>query len=143
MSPYRSAELTGLIAPDHRRRNSILLVLGGMLVGGVLAVAAPIVAELAAADECRAPRTARSTRTMVDARPRARGHTMGALTVICQPKCSSIIDNGEDLGAGHLFNRPVASGSHQLILHAPNGVAKTLRVEVWPEEAREVRILME
>lgn len=68
---------------------------------------------------------------------------LGALTVVCMPKCDQIIDNGTPLGPGHIFNRPVASGRHALVLSAPNGVKKTLQVEVVPDQTREVRISMD
>jgi hypothetical protein len=67
----------------------------------------------------------------------------GALTVVCTPKCDQIVDNGEPLGPGHIFNRPVSSGRHTLLLSAPNGVKKTVPVEVFAEVTREVRISME
>lgn len=66
----------------------------------------------------------------------------GALTVVCIPKCDEIIDNGTSLGPGHIFNRSVPSGRHTLVLSAPNGVKKTLTVEVVPNQTREVRISM-
>ncbi|MCW5833961.1 MAG: hypothetical protein KIS78_16295 [Labilithrix sp.] len=59
------------------------------------------------------------------------------------PKCDQIIDNGTPLGPGHIFNRPVPSGRHALVLSAPNGVKKTLQVEVVPEQTKEVRISMD
>jgi hypothetical protein len=68
---------------------------------------------------------------------------MGAITVVCMPKCDQIVDNGTPLGPGHIFNRPVPSGRHVLVLSAPNGVKKTMQVEVQPEVTREVRISME
>jgi hypothetical protein len=68
---------------------------------------------------------------------------LGAITVVCMPKCDQIIDNGTPLGPGHIFNRPVPSGRHTLALSAPNGVKKNLVVEVAPEQTREVRIPMD
>jgi hypothetical protein len=68
---------------------------------------------------------------------------LGAITVVCMPKCDQIIDNGTPLGPGHIFNRPVPSGKHTLGLSAPNGVKKNLVVEVVPEQTREVRISMD
>jgi len=59
------------------------------------------------------------------------------------PKCDQIIDNGASLGPGHIFNRPVAAGRHVLVLSAPNGVKKTVPVEVFPEATREVRMSMD
>jgi hypothetical protein len=53
------------------------------------------------------------------------------------------VDNGSPLGPGHIFNRPVSSGRHVLSLSAPNGVKKTMQVEVAPGETREVRISMD
>jgi hypothetical protein len=68
---------------------------------------------------------------------------MGALTVVCMPKCDQIVDNGTSLGPGHIFNRPVASGRHVLQLSAPNGVKKNLVIDVTPEQTKEVRISMD
>lgn len=68
---------------------------------------------------------------------------LGAITVVCMPKCDQIIDNGTPLGPGHIFNRPVPAGRHVLVLSAPNGVKKNLQVEVSPEQTREVRISMD
>jgi serine/threonine protein kinase len=68
---------------------------------------------------------------------------LGAITVVCMPKCDQIVDNGTPLGPGHIFNRPVPSGRHTLGLSAPNGVKKNLVVEVAPEQTREVRISMD
>ena len=68
---------------------------------------------------------------------------LGAITVVCMPKCDQIIDNGASLGPGHIFNRPVASGRHVLQLSAPNGQRKTLMVDVAPEQTKEVRMSMD
>ncbi|MDB4937034.1 MAG: serine/threonine protein kinase, partial [Labilithrix sp.] len=68
---------------------------------------------------------------------------LGALTVVCMPKCDQIIDNGASLGPGHIFNRPVPAGRHVLQLSAPNGARKNLVVEVAPEQTKEVRMSMD
>ncbi|MEA2749136.1 MAG: eukaryotic-like serine/threonine-protein kinase, partial [Myxococcales bacterium] len=68
---------------------------------------------------------------------------LGAITVVCMPKCDQIIDNGTSLGPGHIFNRPVPSGRHVLQLSAPNGARKNLVVEVAPEQTKEVRMSMD
>jgi hypothetical protein len=68
---------------------------------------------------------------------------LGALTVVCTPKCDQIVDNGTPLGPSNIFNRPVSSGRHILVVSAPNGVKKTLTVEVFPEVTREVRMTMD
>jgi serine/threonine-protein kinase len=70
-------------------------------------------------------------------------NALGAITVVCMPKCDQIVDNGTPLGPGHIFNRPVQAGRHTLQLSAPNGVKKNLVVEVVPEQTREVRISMD
>jgi hypothetical protein len=59
------------------------------------------------------------------------------------PKCDQITDNGTNLGPGHIFNRPVPSGKHILVLSAPNGVKRTMPVDVLPEQTKEVRISMD
>jgi serine/threonine-protein kinase len=68
---------------------------------------------------------------------------LGAITVVCMPKCDQIIDNGTSLGPGHIFNRPVPAGRHVLQLSAPNGARKNLVVEVAPEQTKEVRMSMD
>ena len=68
---------------------------------------------------------------------------MGALTVVCVPKCDQIIDNGNPLGPGNIFNRPVSAGRHTLTLSAPNGVKKSVTVEITPDQAKEVRLMMD
>jgi len=68
---------------------------------------------------------------------------LGAITVVCMPKCDQIIDNGASLGPGHIFNRPVPAGRHVLQLSAPNGARKNLVVEVAPEQTKEVRMSMD
>ena len=68
---------------------------------------------------------------------------LGALTVICTPKCDQIIDNGASLGPGHILNRPVPAGRHVLQLSAPNGARKNLVVEIAPEQTKEVRMPMD
>ncbi len=67
----------------------------------------------------------------------------GAITVVCLPKCDQIIDNGTPLGAGHIFAKQVAAGKHVLQLSAPNGVKKTMPVEVLPDQTKEVRVSMD
>jgi hypothetical protein len=68
---------------------------------------------------------------------------LGAITIVCMPKCDQITDNGTALGPGHIFNRPVPSGRHVLQLSAPNGAHKNLVVEVAPEQTKEVRMSMD
>jgi serine/threonine-protein kinase len=68
---------------------------------------------------------------------------VGALTVVCTPKCDQIVDNGSPLGPGHILNRSVPAGRHVLALSAPNGVKKNMQVEVAPGETREIRISMD
>jgi hypothetical protein len=68
---------------------------------------------------------------------------LGAITVVCLPKCDQITDNGAALGPGHIFNRPVPAGKHVLQLSAPNGVRKNLIVEVSPDQTKEVRMAMD
>jgi serine/threonine-protein kinase len=68
---------------------------------------------------------------------------MGSLTVVCLPmKCDQIIDNGTPLGPGHIFSRPVPAGRHALVLSAPNGVKKSVTVEVLPDQLKDVRMSM-
>jgi len=69
--------------------------------------------------------------------------SMGAITIVCMPKCDQTIDNGVALGPGHIFNRPVTAGRHVLVLSAPNGVKKTLTVNITANVTRDVRVMME
>jgi serine/threonine-protein kinase len=66
----------------------------------------------------------------------------GTLTVLCQPQCDSILDNGKWIGNGSVFNRSVAAGHHSLVLTA-NGVRKTVVADVQPDTTRELRVVME
>lgn len=75
--------------------------------------------------------------------PLAAPNRMGALTVVCLPKCDAIFDNGVPIGPGHVFHRPVIAGRHVLVLTAPNGARKSLTVEVTPEQVREIRVAMD
>ena len=75
--------------------------------------------------------------------PSADPEGMGALTIVCLPvRCDAITDNGVPLGPGHIFSRPVPAGAHHLVLHSPNGVSKTIRVEVRADQLREIRVSM-
>lgn len=65
------------------------------------------------------------------------------LTVVCMPKCNQIVDNGTSLGPGHIFNRTVSSGHHVLQLSAPNGVRKTVVVDIEPGGTKDVRTSMD
>lgn len=67
----------------------------------------------------------------------------GTLSVVCLPKCDHVLDNVVDLGTGDVVQRPVAPGMHSLTLSAPNGVKKTLAVEVLADQLRAVRITMD
>lgn len=67
----------------------------------------------------------------------------GTLTVVCMPKCDQIVDNGTALGPGHIFNRPVAAGHHVLQLSAPNGVHKTVSVDIDAGGSKDVRTSMD
>jgi hypothetical protein len=69
---------------------------------------------------------------------------MGSLTVMCLPvKCESIVDNGTPIGPGHIFNRPVPVGRHQLTLHGANGVTKSVRVDIHADQLKEVRVMLQ
>ncbi|MDB4941242.1 MAG: hypothetical protein JWP97_776, partial [Labilithrix sp.] len=92
--------------------------------------------------EAPAPVAAPAAATVAP-RPAAKPAALGAITVVCMPKCDQIIDNGVSLGPGHIFNRPVPSGRHVLALSAPNGAKKTLVVDVPPEQTKEVRMSMD
>jgi hypothetical protein len=74
---------------------------------------------------------------------KAQPGVLGALTVVCLPKCDEIVDNGISMGPGHIFNRPVNAGRHVLTLSAPNGAKKSLYVDVQPGVTREVRVAMD
>lgn len=90
-----------------------------------------------------APTPAPSPTAPASSKKAAASNALGALTVVCMPKCDQIIDNGSSLGPGHIFNRPVPTGRHVLILSAPNGAKKTMQVEVTADQTREVRISMD
>jgi serine/threonine-protein kinase len=89
------------------------------------------------------PQPAQPPKPTPSATATSKPNALGAITVVCMPKCDQIVDNGQSLGPGHIFNRPVPAGRHTLGLSAPNGVKKNLVVEVVPEQTREVRISMD
>jgi hypothetical protein len=64
------------------------------------------------------------------------------LTVVCTPRCDSVTSDNNPLG-GSPTNVPIAPGTHKLTLSAPNGVKKTLMVNINQGQAREVRLSME
>lgn len=98
----------------------------------------PVVAE-----PPRPPQRVARVTTSDPARDRGAKDETGSLTVICLPsKCNAITDNGVVLGPGHIFNRPVAAGPHQLMLESESGVKKMVRVDVRPGQLREVRVAM-
>ena len=109
----------------------------------------PPAAPVAAPPPATTPRPAAPPSTAAPAPPPAtaakpsKPAALGALTVVCMPKCDQITDNGVPLGPGHIFNRPVPSGRHVLQLSAPNGAKKSLVVEVSPEQTKEVRMSMD
>jgi hypothetical protein len=110
---------------------------------------APLAPESVAATEAPAsvepvaPMVARRPRPAVAPRTAPLFAELGALTVVCIPKCESTMDNDISLGPGHVFNRPVRAGRHVLRLMSMNGVIKTVTVDVSPEQTREVRISMD
>lgn len=65
----------------------------------------------------------------------------GALTVVCMPKCESVVMDGTSLGAGHIFNRPTATGRHVLQL-GMGAVRKTVVIDVRRNELKDVRVHM-
>jgi serine/threonine-protein kinase len=106
--------------------------------------AAATTAAATAAPATPAPRPASSPPPAAPAAsPAKKPSALGAITVVCMPKCDQIIDNGTSLGPGHIFNRPVPSGRHNLQLSAPNGTRKNLVVEVVPDQTKEVRMSMD
>jgi hypothetical protein len=101
-----------------------------------LATATDASASAASASPTDASTTAASASAAQPAAP-------GAMTIVCSPRCDSVVDNNVPLSAGSLVNVPVASGPHKLVLSAPNGVKKTVLVNVAPGQTREVRVSME
>lgn len=76
--------------------------------------------------------------------PPAGPAALGAITVVCMPKCSEITDNGAPFGTGNVFNKPVTAGRHALVLFsATTGVRKPMVVDVASGQTAEVRVSME
>ncbi|MBX3232918.1 MAG: hypothetical protein KIT84_42150 [Labilithrix sp.] len=67
---------------------------------------------------------------------------MGAITVLCTPRCDWITDNGAPLSPGNLVGVPVPVGPHRIEARA-NGVKRSYSVNVAPNQTREVRINLE
>ncbi|MBS2020303.1 MAG: protein kinase [Deltaproteobacteria bacterium] len=110
------------------------------------APAAPTPIKTATAVAAPPPPTPVRTATPVPAAPAPappKPASLGAITVVCMPKCDQIVDNGTSLGPGHIFNRPVPAGRHVLQLSAPNGVKKNLVIEVVADQTKEVRMSMD
>jgi len=69
--------------------------------------------------------------------------TIGALTVVCRPECIEIIDNGVSYGSGNLNKRPISAGRHVLQLTSPQGLRKTIAVDIFPDQTHEVHVAMD
>lgn len=67
----------------------------------------------------------------------------GAMTIVCTPKCESISDNNVPLSPSNLTNVQVPAGTHKLVLSAPNGVKKTMLVNVVAGQVKEVKVSMD
>lgn len=67
---------------------------------------------------------------------------IGAITVICIPKCAGTKIDGIDLGPGHVFNRPTPAGSRSVILTGADGTEKELVAAIAPGRTTEVRVTM-
>jgi len=67
---------------------------------------------------------------------------MGALTILCTPRCDAITDNGIPLSPGNLVGVPVAAGPHRIEARG-NGVKRAYNVNVAPNQTRELKILLE
>jgi hypothetical protein len=142
--PYRvGLSLKNLIEPDHRARNVFLLVVGSMLAGSFGTLAAMHALEACPMERSASaePREAQTTGARIDTALRPHGG-MGALTVVCTPKCDLVLLDGEPFGTGLVFNRPVTSGDHVLDLRAPNGLSKQLHVHIDRDATREVRVTL-
>jgi hypothetical protein len=70
------------------------------------------------------------------------GTIVGALTVVCMPKCDRIVLDGRHIGPGHIFDRAVIPGRHMLELSAPNGSRRTVYVDVSADQTKELRVAM-
>jgi hypothetical protein len=67
---------------------------------------------------------------------------MGALTIVCTPRCDSIVDNGTPLSPGNLVAVPVPAGHHKVVLTS-GGVKKTFSVSVAAGQTRELKADLE
>jgi len=67
---------------------------------------------------------------------------MGTLSIICTPRCDSIVDNGTPLSPGNLVALPVAAGPHKVVLTA-GGVKRSFSVKMAPGETKELRADLE
>lgn len=87
------------------------------------------------APSVRVPTAGRSSRPTIT--------TMGAVTVVCVPKCTEIAIDGKSLGPGHIFHRPWPAGPVTVDLYSrdvhkqvqavvPEGSTYDLRVPMNP-----------
>lgn len=67
---------------------------------------------------------------------------MGALTILCTPRCDAITDNGAPLSPGNLVGVPVVAGPHRIEARG-NGMKRSYSVNVAPNETREVKVTLE
>lgn len=67
---------------------------------------------------------------------------MGALSIICTPRCDSIVDNGTPLSPGNLVALPVAAGPHKVVLTS-GSVKRSFSVKIAPGEMKELKADLE
>lgn len=67
---------------------------------------------------------------------------MGSLSIVCTPRCDSIVDNGVALTPGNVVALPVRAGPHKVVVSA-GPTKRTLSVTVLPGQAKELRIDLE
>lgn len=73
----------------------------------------------------------------VDAKPE-----MGAITIVCTPRCDSITDNGTPLSPGNLVAVPVPVGPHKIVV-AGNGKQRTFSITIAPGQTRDLHASFE
>ncbi len=64
------------------------------------------------------------------------------LTFVCTPACDQILDNGQPLGPGNIFNRPIRAGRHSFLATTANGGRKLIVADIVADERKEIRIVM-
>ncbi len=66
----------------------------------------------------------------------------GKLTLVCVPTCEAVLDGATAIGWSPILGRPVAAGTHTLVLTTQSGGRRTLTFVAKAGETTALRIQM-